>query len=109
MSNIENNIKDIVNSYKNINMQKYKAKENIICKCPLCNNNIIEKQKLYKCDNCNFILWKQIAKKNLTINQVKMLIEKGKTNTIKGFTSSKGKKFSAKLILDNGKVKFDFK
>ena len=40
-----------------------------------------------------------ISNKNITPQIVKEIIEKGKTKTIKGFTSKAGKKFNAKLKL----------
>lgn len=108
MRDIEHDIKNTVEQYKNIQFTQYHSKENVIGKCPQCNGNIIDKPKMCKCNQCDFIIWKQIAKKTLTINQINMLIKKGETNKIKGFTSNKGNKFSAKLVLENGKITFKF-
>lgn len=49
-----------------------------------------------------------ISNKNITPQIVKEIIEKGKTKTIKGFTSKAGKKFNAKLKLTEKGVEFDF-
>ncbi len=83
-------------------------------RCPLCGGVISENSRGYGCSNwrsnppCRFVIWKTIAKKKLTPNQVRMLLTKGKTSLIKGFTSNKGSKFSAFLKIQEGKVVFEF-
>jgi len=81
--------------------------------CPLCGKDVIECSKGYGCSGykdqgCKFIIWKEIAGKKLSRNQVKTLLEKGKTGPIKGFKSKKGNKFEAALKLENGKVELQF-
>jgi DNA topoisomerase-3 len=49
------------------------------------------------------VIWKSIAKKAITAAQAKKLLEKGKTDKIKGFKSKAGKDFEAVLT-----VKSDF-
>ncbi len=84
--------------------------------CPACQSGVLVKRKnFYGCTNwnkdninCGFTI-NRIAGKMLTDNQLKMLCEKGKTNILKGFKSKKGKKFSARLMLDdNYKINFAF-
>ncbi|MEG6615324.1 DNA topoisomerase III [Peptococcaceae bacterium 1198_IL3148] len=82
-------------------------------KCPLCGRAVVEGKKGYGCSGykagCQFIIWKEVAKKKLTEKQVQKLLTDGRTGEIKGFTSKAGKKFNASLMLDqNGKVKFYF-
>lgn len=88
-------------------------KNNItIAKCPMCSKNVIETAKAYSCEGgkgCGFIVWKTISGKSISASTAKILIEKGKTAVLKGFTSKAGKKFDAKLVLTDGKVKFSFK
>ncbi|MGG4265457.1 DNA topoisomerase [Peribacillus simplex] len=74
-----------------------------------------EESKVFKCINkkqspaTEFIIFKKISGKNLTLSQIKQLLLKNKTNLIKGFTSNKsGKKFDAYLVLKGEKVEFDF-
>lgn len=87
----------------------------ILGKCPMCGGNIIEGKKGYGCSNwrekeCKFVIWKSIAKKNISKLQVKKLLEAGKTDYIQGFKSNKGASFGAYLILDEDyKVSFKFK
>lgn len=83
-------------------------------KCPLCGGDIYENTKAFGCYNwkekdCKFVIWKTVAGKKLTKSNVKELLSKGETKRIDGFKSKAGKKFSAKLKLDDtGKVTFDF-
>ncbi len=112
-----NKLKSEIKKLKDINIDIGKA--NVakgIVACPACQSGALVKRKsFYGCTNwnkdninCGFTINK-IAGKMLTENQLKMLCEKGKTNILKGFKNKKGKKFSAKLILDdNFKIKFAF-
>lgn len=82
-------------------------------KCPACKEgDVVENLKAYGCnrwkDGCKFVIWKEIAKKEISRAIANELIEKGKTKRIKGFKSKKGKSFSTVLKLDNGKVSFEF-
>lgn len=81
--------------------------------CPLCNKgNIVAYPSGYGCteyhNGCRFFIG-TICKKKLTEKQVQQLITNRTTGEINGFTSKKGTKFSAKLILDdNNNIKFIF-
>ncbi len=79
--------------------------------CPLCGKPLRKMNWGWGCsgykEGCKFSIG-SIAGKKLTDTQVKQLIEKGKTSEIKGFTSKAGKKFSAKLKMEEGKISFDF-
>lgn len=79
-----------------------------IGKCPLCGKDIIELTKGYGCsgykEGCKFVIWKQIAGKKITLNQVQDLLQNGKTKILKGFKSNTGNKFDAALVLNNGMV-----
>lgn len=84
-------------------------------KCPLCGGDVIEGKRAYGCRNwraqdggCKFAIWKTIAKKHITSVQARQLLEEGKTPRLRGFVSSKGKNFSAALVLQGGKIQFDF-
>lgn len=83
-------------------------------KCPHCASNVVEYEKMFGCqgfkeNGCKFSVSKMIAKKKVSVVQMKKLLKDKKTNIIKGFTSSKGTKFDSFLYLDEGyNVKFGF-
>ena len=80
--------------------------------CPLCaKGRIIEGKRGFGCnrfrEGCGFVVWKEIAGKKLTRNQIQDLIVKGKTRLISGFKRKDGESFKAKLERDDaGKVSF---
>jgi DNA topoisomerase-3 len=78
----------------------------VIVKCPKCGGEVTETPKAFSCGGgrgeCKFVLWKSQFYKNnaLTLTQAKKLLERGKTDLIKGFVSkSKGTKYDAFLVL----------
>jgi DNA topoisomerase-3 len=84
--------------------------------CPACGGAVVEKDKVFGCSGedgksrgCSFRIYKTVAKKKLTPTMVRKLLEKGKTNLLKGFTSRQDKKFDAILVLNpGGRVTFEF-
>ncbi|MFB8426452.1 DNA topoisomerase III [Priestia megaterium] len=94
--------------------------EEYISSCPVCKTGkFTDKGKFYGCNNysegCKASLPKQFAGKNLSENMVKLLLEKGKTNKLKGFKKKdKSGTFDAPLRVDinkeskNLKIGFDF-
>lgn len=89
--------------------------------CPICGGDIVQTAFGFGCANyakdnpesCRFSVGK-MAEKALTEANVKELLKKGRTGTIRGFKSKAGKKFDARVALskdETGKVtglKFDF-
>ena len=82
--------------------------------CPACGRGqIVETPKAYGCnrykEGCPFTIWKSMAGKKLSLKQARDLIAKGSTGPLKGFKSKAGKKFAARLKMDEQfKVVFDF-
>lgn len=81
--------------------------------CPNCGSMVLDFPKSYSCskwkEGCQFTIWKIVAKKKLTVAQIKSLMTIKKTGLIKGFKSRQGKSFSAILFLNKeGKVEFLF-
>lgn len=81
--------------------------------CPSCGDGFIEERgKFYGCTNysngCKFTLPKRWAGKIIPEKQIEKLLAEGKTDVIKGFTSKKGKKFDARLSIENKKIKMIF-
>jgi DNA topoisomerase-3 len=85
-----------------------KEAEGSLGACPLCKGAVVEKFKTYSCCDCDFLIWKTIAKRAVSKALVQVLLSKGKSQVLKGFRSKAGKIFSAALELKDGKVVFAF-
>jgi DNA topoisomerase III len=129
LNNIKTFIQEIVAEFKSGNIAPETTVHNsrpmqdpqtVYGKCPRCGGDIIEGKKGYGCSRwrkedggCRFVIWKTIAGKKIPKSAVTQLLQKGITQKIQGFTSKKGKKFSARLKIDLDKdnlqsVVFDF-
>jgi len=92
------------------------AKGDKIGVCPLCGGDVLENTKAFGCSNwkdtdggCKFTLWRNVAKKDVPVEQLeKLLVEGQETDLIEGFTSKAGKPFAAKLVYKDGRVEFSF-
>lgn len=95
-------------------MVKEEQEKHTLGVCPVCKNGkMLDKKTFIGCseyqNGCTFSISKTIAKKKLTEKQIRQLIEVGKTDLIKKFTSSKtGKTFDAHLIIKENKVDFEY-
>lgn len=68
------------------------------CPCPKCKNGqVIFFQKVAKCnkEDCGLTVFRNKSGKDLTDGQLKDLLTKGKTGTVKGFKSKENKPFDA--------------
>ncbi len=99
---------DTTSGQLGIDETEAKTTKESIGSCPLCGSSIVEKDKSYSCINCEFLIWKKIAKRALSITEAKNLLSKSNSPVLKGFVSKANKPFSAALILRDGKVIFDF-
>ncbi|TWT16021.1 type IA DNA topoisomerase [Planomicrobium sp. CPCC 101079] len=84
-----------------------------IALCPACKKGMIISTKgYYSCteyaNGCKQSFPAVFLKKRLTAKQIEYLCTKGKTPVLKGFVSKNGKKFNAKLLLEDGKLKMEF-
>jgi len=82
--------------------------------CPLCSGQVRDYPKSWSCaewktKGCGFVIWKQVAGKEIDKNVLMLLLEKKESELIEGFKSKAGKDFKAKLVLNTeGKVVFKF-
>lgn len=80
--------------------------------CPVCTGDVVVGKKGYGCANwrsgCKFVIWKQIARKEISKELAIEILEKKETAELEGFTSKAGKPFAAKLKVINGEVKLWF-
>jgi DNA topoisomerase-3 len=85
-------------------------------KCPRCGGAIFETNASYICERsqadkkpCKFKVGRSILQRAIDPDQLRKLLENGKTDLIDQFVSKAGKPFPAYLLMDDtGKVTFDF-
>lgn len=85
----------------------------LVGKCPVCGKDVVRTRFGYGCsgykEGCKFSVNSVICDRVISLANMKMLLETGKTAKIEGFVSKRtGKTFSASLKLENGKAVFDF-
>ncbi len=82
--------------------------------CPKCGlGRIIEGRRGFGCDRyregCDFVVWKEVAGRLLTEDEIRRLIATGHTGLIQGFSDSDGAQLTAHLRLDgHWRVVLDF-
>lgn len=81
--------------------------------CPVCQKDVIRGRYNYGCsgykEGCKFAVSLNVCSRNISVSNVKLLLETGKTAKISGFVSQRtGKTFDARLKLADGKAVFDF-
>lgn len=80
--------------------------------CPICQNKVVKGKYSYGCigykNGCNFKINSHICHRNISISNARLLLSEGKTAQIQNFISKSNKPFSARLVLRDGKVEFDF-
>lgn len=72
-----------------------------------CGGAFTEFSKGYKCQNCGCIVWKNVAGKTLTEDEVKKLFA-GEIVHVRGLTSRAGETFETDLIMDQDAKKAIF-
>jgi len=77
--------------------------------CPKCGGTIHETYKHFKCDKCDYKLWKVIASRQWEPEEMDELLEKRSIGPLDGFRSKMGRGFAAiiKLNAEQG-LEFDF-
>ena len=82
--------------------------------CPKCGRGqVIAGRRGYGCERyregCDFVVWKEVAGRELTTAQIRDLIATGRTGLIRGFTAASGVQLDARLRLDEQwRVVLDF-
>ena len=85
----------------------------VVGKCPLCGRDVKRGKFSYGCsgykEGCKFSVGSYICNRAISVSNMKLLLETGRTSKIQGFVSRKtGKTFDAILVLRDGKAEFDF-
>jgi DNA topoisomerase-3 len=84
----------------------------IVGTCPYCGKNVKVTKYSYACEDykeCKFNINYYICKKYIDKDICNQLLTNKQTDMLDGFKSKQGKDFSAKLVLDDKKIKFEFK
>jgi DNA topoisomerase-3 len=79
--------------------------------CPKCGQPLLERFKSYECTNedCDFVIWKTVAGRILSREEVETLARDRKIGPLKGFRSKAKRRFDAIIKLnDEFKTEFDF-
>ncbi|MBR4719859.1 MAG: topoisomerase C-terminal repeat-containing protein [Lachnospiraceae bacterium] len=118
-SDMENDLAGRLDPFTDGKIKVFGTSKRLGLKCPRCGGELTTTSFGYGCCNyrnndnkCNFTVGR-IAGLDISENDFAQLVTDGRTRIIKGFTSSRGNKFSAVLKLnreENGDVKavFDF-
>ena len=85
-------------------------------RCPKCASGVFEHGAAYVCEKsigaaktCNFRSGTIILQQPIESEQMKKLLAEGRTDLLKGFISNRTRrKFSAYLVVQEGKVGFEF-
>ena len=77
--------------------------------CPFCDKPLLRTKDEWKCENCkDFFIKSIISGHKMEESDVLDLIQKGETKEYNDFISKNGKKYKAKLKLNEGKIEFVF-
>jgi len=79
--------------------------------CPRCGEHPLhEDYRTYYCKKCEYRLWKTLAGREFSREEVIELLKEGRVGPIEGFRSKMGRPFTAevKLSKDEAKPEFDF-
>ena len=85
-------------------------------KCPRCGGKVFDTETGYVCERsqadkkpCKFKVGKTILQQDIAPDQLRKLLQDGRTDVLDKFISKAGKPFPACLVLDDaGKVTFEF-
>ena len=77
--------------------------------CPKCGARVQENYRKFKCQSCDFAIWRVMSGRELAPEEVEELIEKRVVGPLTGFRSRMGKPFAGALKLSaEMKAEFDF-
>ena len=111
MAKIKELTREIVDKAKNFESDVIEGSYAIIeAHCPKCGAaHLKEDYRTYRCETCDFRLFKNIASRQLDPEEVKALLNDRKVGPLTGFRSKTGKPFSATLVLnEENKPEFQF-
>ena len=111
MAKIKDLAREIVHKAKNFESDAIEGSYlTIDVRCPKCGAlHLKEDYRTYHCETCGFRLFKNIASRQLSPEEVSTLVTDRKVGPLNGFRSKTGRPFSAILILnEENKPEFEF-
>jgi DNA topoisomerase-3 len=111
MAKIKDLAREIVHKAKNFESDRVEGSYlTIDARCPKCGAlHLKEDYRTYSCETCGFRLFKNIASRQLSPEEVTALVTDRKVGPLDGFRSKTGKPFSAILVLnEENKPEFEF-
>jgi DNA topoisomerase-3 len=77
--------------------------------CPKCGGKVQENYRKFKCQNCEFSIWKVVSSREFSPEEIETLIVKRSVGPLTGFRSRAGKPFAAMVRLSaDFRAEFDF-
>jgi DNA topoisomerase III len=111
MNDIRDLTREIVEKVRNFRGEEIHGEyATIDAKCPNCGSGPIkEDYKTFRCQNCDWLMWKTMASRQFTPEEVAELLSKGRVGPLRGFRSKMGRAFEATVKLgEDKKPQFDF-
>lgn len=99
-------VNDLRKVCKQVENQKINA-PTVDFKCKKCGSQLQDQRFNYTCPDCDFKIPKELCGVKIDEKMIKTMYE-GKPTASKNFKTKEGKKFSARLILTDEGVKFNF-
>jgi len=111
MEDIRGLTRDIVEKVRDFRGEEIHGEyATVDAKCPNCGGGPIkEDYKTFRCQNCDWLMWKTMASRQFQPEEVRELLTNGRVGPLRGFRSKMGRAFEAAVKLgDDKKPQFDF-
>jgi DNA topoisomerase-3 len=111
MNDIRHLTREIVEKVRNFRGEEIHGEyATIDAKCPNCGSGPIkEDYKTFRCQNCDWLMWKTMASRQFMPEEAAELLSKGRVGPLGGFRSKMGRAFEATVKLgEDKKPQFDF-
>jgi DNA topoisomerase-3 len=111
MEDIRGLTREIVEKVRNFRGETIEGEYAVIdAKCPNCGSGPIkEDYKTFRCQNCDWLMWKTMASRQFEPEEVRELLTKGRVGPLQGFRSKMGRPFEAAVKFgEDKKPEFDF-
>src|SRR5213595_3249422 len=111
MEDIRGLTREIVEKVRNFRGETIEGEYAVIdAKCPNCGSGPIkEDYKTFRCQNCDWLMWKTMASRQFEAAEVEKLLAQGRVGPLEGFRNKMGRRFNATVKLgEDFKLEFDF-